>query len=299
MAVNPFCNGAALKEIAREHPCFGGEAHYKFGRIHLPVSPECNIRCRFCVRSFNRAEQRPGVSHTVVTPERAVEIVDRAVGLCPELRVVGIAGPGDTLATPHALETFRLVHAKYPELILCLSTNGLLLARYAKQLYQAGVRTVTVTVNAVDSSIQQQINRYIELDGVVYQGLEAAERLIAAQKKGIALAAALGMAVKVNTVLVPGVNDHHIGDIAREVAALGAGIYNLIPLIPQGAFRDVPAPGCEQIEAAREQAEPYLDVFRHCKHCRADAFGVPGRQQDLSALLYENEERAEDTFSHG
>lgn len=298
MAINPLCNGATLKELAREHPCFGGEAHYKFGRIHLPVSPQCNIRCRFCVRSFNQNEQRPGVTQTILSPERALEVVDKAVSLCPELRVVGIAGPGDTLATPHAIETFRLVHERYPTLILCLSTNGLQLPRYAKELAEVGVRTITVTVNAVDPAIQNEICRHIELDGVAYTGLGAAERLIAAQKEGIAAAVALGMAVKVNTVLVPGVNDGHIEEIAKTVAGLGASIYNLIPLIPQGAFRDTPAPDCELLNAAREQAEPYLDVFRHCKHCRADAFGIPGSQRDLSALLYEGE-RVEEPFSHG
>ncbi len=299
MAINPHCNGAALREISRQHPCFGGEAHYKFGRIHLPVSPDCNIRCRFCVRSFNRGEQRPGVTQTVLSPARALEIVDKAVSLCPELRVVGIAGPGDTLATPHALETFRLVHARYPELILCLSTNGLLLERSVDDLAEAGVQTVTVTVNAVDPEIQQQINGAIHLDGAVYTGLEAARILIEARRRGIAAAAARGMTIKVNTVLVPGVNDGHIADIAREVAALGAGIYNIIPLIPQGAFRDVEPPDCVALNAAREQAEPYLDVFRHCKHCRADAFGVPGQQKDMSNLLYGEEGRPEDTFSHG
>ena len=55
---------------------------------------------------------------------------------------------------------------------------------------------------------------------------------------------------------------------------------------------------CELLNAAREQAEPYLDVFRHCKHCRADAFGIPGSQRDLSALLYEGE-RVEEPFSPG
>jgi nitrogen fixation protein NifB len=46
--------------------------------------------------------------------------------LCPEITVVGIAGPGDPLATTHALETFKLIHNRYPQLIKCLSTNGLL-----------------------------------------------------------------------------------------------------------------------------------------------------------------------------
>ena len=36
-----------FKHLAKTHPCLGGEAHFKYGRIHLPVSPTCNIQCKF------------------------------------------------------------------------------------------------------------------------------------------------------------------------------------------------------------------------------------------------------------
>jgi len=298
MSINPNCSGENLKEIIKRHPCFNSEAHFANGRIHLPVSPECNIKCRFCVRTFNRAENRPGVAQGILSPLQAAEILENALTLCPELSVVGIAGPGDTLATPHAAETFALAHEKHPELIMCLSTNGLLLERYAALLYSVGVRTVTVTVNAVDPDILAEICACITLDGVTYTGRDAAQRLVAARKRGIAAAAALGMAVKINTVLIPGVNDAHIGEIAQTAAKLGASMYNIIPLIPQGAFAHVPPPDCVSLNAAREAAEPYITVFRHCKHCRADACGIPGRGEDISQLLY-NGLQAEETFSHG
>lgn len=60
------------------------------------------------------------------------------------------AGPGDTLATDYALETFRLVKEHHPELIKCMSTNGLLLYERADEIIEIGVESVTVTVNAVD-----------------------------------------------------------------------------------------------------------------------------------------------------
>ncbi|HWR22372.1 MAG TPA: radical SAM protein [Feifaniaceae bacterium] len=298
MSINPNCAGENLKEIVKQHPCFSAEAHYQNGRIHLPVSPDCNIRCKFCVRSFNRTENRPGVAQGIVSPEKAADILEKAIALCPELTVVGIAGPGDTLATPHAIETFALAHEKHPELLMCLSTNGLLLERHAARLAEVGVKTVTVTVNAVDPDILKEICACITLDGVTYTGREAAERLIAAQKRGIAAAVALGMVVKVNTVLIPKVNDAHIAQIAKTAAELGALMYNIIPLIPQGAFAHTAAPDCVAVNAAREAAEPYITVFRHCQHCRADACGIPGRGNDIAKLLY-GELRAEETFSHG
>lgn len=291
-----FLENPELVEIAKRHPCLGREANSKFGRLHLPVSPACNIQCRFCRRSIDKSEQRPGVTGCILTPEEALEKVEQALALCPDITVVGIAGPGDTLATDTALETFRLVHEKYPNLIKCLSTNGLLLSEKGHALYEAGVRTVTVTVNAVDPEIQAKIISHINYHGITYTGVEAAQILIEKQLEGIRLMSSLGAAVKINSVLIPGVNDQHIEKIAQTVKEAGAGIYNIIPLIPQHEFADTPAPTCKELNEARAAAEKYLPVFRHCQHCRADACGIPGKG-DLSAQLYQN--AAPETFSHG
>jgi nitrogen fixation protein NifB len=291
--------GEKFGHLANRHPCFSGEANINHGRIHLPVSPACNIRCRFCNRVFNTTEERPGVSAALLRPEESLDLIRRALEMCPEITVAGIAGPGDTLATGHAIAAFELIHEAYPDLINCLSTNGLLLERYADDLYRVGVSTLTVTVNAVDPVILDRICAGIVLDGKNYEGPEAAAILIEAQKRGIRKAADLGMLVKINIVLVPGVNDEHIGEIAKTAAALGAGICNIIPLIPQFEFADASIPDCIELAKAREAAEEFLPVFRHCQHCRADAVGIPGKK-DLSSLLYElGVSHAEQTFSHG
>lgn len=290
-----FLENQELLAIAKQHPCLGREANTTFGRLHLPVSPACNIQCRFCNRTLNKTEQRPGVTGRILQPEEAVDKVKQALELCPDITVVGIAGPGDTLATDSALRTFQLVHQKYPDLIKCLSTNGLLLPEKAQQMYDAGVRTVTVTVNAVNPEIQAQIISYIVYDGIRYVGTEAAEILIRQQLKGIRIISGLGTIVKINTVLIPGINDKHIEEIAKTVKEAGASIYNIIPLIPQHEFSDIPAPNCEQLNEARKAAEQYILVFRHCQHCRADACGIPG-VSDLSSKLYEQNF---ETFSHG
>ncbi|MTV48247.1 radical SAM protein [Heliobacillus mobilis] len=282
--------------LVRKHPCFNGEAHVKFGRIHLPVSPACNIQCRYCRRGYNKWEQRPGVSRGVLTPEEALLTLERALELCPEITVAGIAGPGDTLATDHALEAFRLIHRRYPQIINCLSTNGLLLAEKAEQIAQAGVVTLTVTVNAIDPVIAAQIYEEVRFDGKRQQGEAAAAHLIRAQLAGIEAAARLGLSVKVNVVLIPGINDGHIGEVARVTDEAGASNFNIIPLIPQYEFQNHRPPDCQELQAAREAAETYLPVFRHCRHCRADACGIPGKGIDLAGQLYD---RPMETFSHG
>lgn len=290
--------GEKFQHLAKTHPCLGGEAHFKYGRIHLPVSPTCNIQCKFCKRGFNKSEIRPGVSSLLLKPEEAAATVKKALELCPEIRVAGIAGPGDTLATDFALETFELIKKDFPNLVNCLSTNGLRLEEKAERIVKAGVETLTVTVNAVDPEILKDICSYvIDENGNKLEGVEGARKLIDAQLRGIKKVADLGVIVKINSVLVPGINDNHIKEVARVTRDLGAKILNIIPLIPQNELSHLEAPTCEMLERVRSEAGQYLDVFRHCKHCRADACGIPGKNQDLHNLLYDKE--VVETFSHG
>ena len=285
------------KDLQNSHPCFGGQKN-NVGRIHLPVSPGCNIACRFCDRVISDTENRPGVTSTVIEPEESIELLEKALNLCPEIRVAGIAGPGDTLAADNALRTFRLIKEKFPKLIKCMSTNGLLLYEKADEVIDVGIDSLTVTVNAVDPEIEAKLNKYIIYHGAKYEGVEAARILIENQIKGIKKVADAGITVKVNTVLVPGINDEHIETVAKTVKEAGASIYNIIPLIPQYELKDVPAPVCSQIDAARTKAGKYIDVFRHCKHCRADAVGVPGKSE-YGEQIYQKRVAVKETFSHG
>ena len=239
------------EHLVKKHPCFGGEAHFKYGRIHLPVSPTCNIQCKFCIRSLNKTENRPGVASKILSPADSLELVDRALQLCPEITVVGIAGPGDTLATPNALDTFELIDKKYPQLIKCMSTNGLMLGKYAQRIAKAGVKTISVTVNAVDPEILQDICTGIFYNGDYVEGREGATQLIDAQLEGIKKISALGVAVKVNTVLIPGLNYVHIEEIARATSKAGASIMNIIPLIQQNEMSNFRAQNCIELNNAR------------------------------------------------
>ncbi len=285
------------ENLKQSHPCFGGHKNNK-GRIHLPVSPGCNIQCKFCDRKINDDEQRPGVTSKVITPAEALGVIKRALELCPEITVVGIAGPGDTLATDNALETFRLIKEHYPKLLKCMSTNGLLLYKRADEIIEVGIDSLTVTVNAVDPEIEAKLNSAIIYNGKKYMGVEAAKILIENQLKGIEKVAQAGITIKVNSVLVPGINEEHIEDIAKVVSKAGASIYNIIPLIPQYELADSPAPTCAQIDAVRTKAGQYTDVFRHCQRCRADAIGIPG-ESDFGDQIYQKRISHKDTFSHG
>ncbi len=287
---------AEKRQIRELHPCFG--ARQNKGRIHLPVCPQCNISCNFCDRKINDYENRPGVTSSILTPDEALSAVEKALKLCPEITVAGIAGPGDTLASDKALETFWLIKDRFPDLIKCMSTNGLLLSERAGDVIDVGVDTLTVTVNAVDPDLQAKIVSHIFYHGKRYEGREAAEILIKNQLEGIKKVADAGITVKVNSVLITEINQDHIKTIAEAVKKCGASLYNIIPLIPQHKMRNYKLPACSEIDGARREAEQYIEVFRHCQRCRADAVGVPGKN-NFSEQIYSKHFVPTDTFSHG
>lgn len=287
----------SYEDLKNCHPCFGGYRN-NAGRIHLPVSPGCNIACRFCDRSINDVEERPGVTSKIIKPEECEELLSKALKICPDIKVAGIAGPGDTLATDRALATFRIIKEKFPDLIKCMSTNGLLLSEKADEVIDVGIDTLTVTVNAVDPEIEAQLNDYIIYHGKKIKGVEAAEILIKNQLEGIKKVSSAGVTVKVNSVLVPEINGEHIETIAKTVKAAGATLYNIIPLIPQYKLKDCHIPTCQEIDMARWKASKYIDVFTHCQRCRADAVGVPGKSE-YSDRIYQRRLRVRETFSHG
>ncbi len=263
------------EEITREHPCYNKAAAKWFGRVHLPVAPDCNIKCRYCTRLYDCAnENRPGVTSRLMTPGEALQYVKRVVERDGRIRVVGVAGPGEPLANKATMHTLQLVHHRFPELIKCISTNGLLLAEKLPGLREAGVRAVTVTVNAVSPAVGGRIYDYVSYRGQVYKGTAGAELLWRAQHAGIRLARELGMVVKVNSVLIPGVNDDHLEEVARAVKAAGAHVMNIIPLIPQGKFAGLLPPPPERVNLLHQKLSPIIKQITHCRRCRADAVGM-------------------------
>jgi nitrogen fixation protein NifB len=269
------------------HPCFGAD-HHKNARVHLPVAPGCNIKCGFCDRRFDCVnESRPGVTSRVLSPIEALERVRLVAShptVGPALRVVGIAGPGDPLANDKTLETFRLVKREFPDLMLCMSTNGLRLPERIKDLRELGVNHITVTVNALTPETGAKIYQWVRYKGQRIEGEDAAAILLERQLDGIEAAAAAGMLVKVNSVYIPGVNDHETLPLAVAARRLGATIMNIMPIIPQGIFRDHERPSDLVMELVRDQAESILSQARHCKQCRADAAGLLGQDLDLNTL---------------
>jgi nitrogen fixation protein NifB len=260
------------------HPCFNAAVKGRFGRVHLPVAGKCNVMCNYCNRKYDCVnESRPGVTSSLLSPWQALTYLEQVLEKEPRITVAGIAGPGDPFANPReTLETLKLVRERYPDLLICLASNGLGLLPYLDELASLQVSHVTITVNAVDPQIGQKIYSWVRDGKVIYRGLAAAELLLQRHLEAIAGLKALGITVKVNTIVIPGVNDHHIPEVASKMAALGVDVLNCMPIYPNAdtPFAAIPEPAPAQMAAIQAEAGEFLPLMRHCTRCRADAVGL-------------------------
>lgn len=277
-----------IKEKIKNHPCFCEKAHTKYARMHLAVAPKCNIQCNYCNRKFDCVnESRPGVTSKVLSPEEALEHFRLVKTKVSDLTVVGIAGPGDPLANPdETFKTLKLIKNEAEGVKFCLSTNGLMLCEYIDEIVSLGIEHITITMNSFDEEITSKIYKYIKYKNNVYKGVDGSNILIEKQLCGLKMAVEHGVIVKVNTVLIPGINDADIGNVSRIIKREGAFIHNIIPLInPQDrctyfARGGVREPDEKDMAFARLSAALEMGsmskVMKHCKQCRADAVGKLG-----------------------
>ena len=259
------------------HPCFDKGAEKKYARVHLPVAPFCNVQCNFCNRKFDCVnESRPGVTSRLLEPRQVIAYLEKAFEIFPDTAVVGIAGPGDPFASPDlTLETFYRVRAAFPDVHLCVSTNGLNLAPYVSDLRSLKVGYATITINAVYPTIGAKIYSWVRKDGKRLAGNTAAEELLSNQLEALDKLVDAGIRTKVNTVVLPGINLDHVTDIARTAQKMGVAMINCIPLIPvkDTSFETMDSPSRESMKEIRKEVRQYLPSMDHCARCRADAVG--------------------------
>ncbi len=260
------------------HPCFNPDAKGKYGRVHLPVAPKCNIKCNFCDRKYDCVnESRPGVTSNILTPEQAGVYVDRVLEKEPRISVAGIAGPGDPFANgPETMATLRTIHKQHPKMLLCVSSNGMNIGPYIEELAKIEVSHVTITVCAVNPEIGQKVYSWVRDGNVIYRGLQAAEVLLARQLSAIKKLKKFNITVKVNCIVIPGINDDHVEEVAQTMKKLGVDLLTCMAMFPNvnTPFGELKQPDKKAMADIRNMAESYLPQMRHCTRCRADAVGL-------------------------
>ncbi len=269
------------------HPCYSEEAHHHYARMHVAVAPACNIQCNYCNRKFDCAnESRPGVVSELLTPEEAAHKTLVIAGKIPQMTVLGIAGPGDPLANPEqTFRTFELVSRQAPDIKLCLSTNGLMLPDYIDRIKELNIDHVTITINMVDPEIGVKIYPWVHYRRRRYRGIEGVRILHERQMASLEALREADILCKVNSVLIPGINDEHLPAVNQAIRERGAFIHNIMPLIsaPEHGthfgLTGQRGPTPKELKAVQDNCAGNLKLMRHCRQCRADAVGLLGEDR--------------------
>ena len=269
--------------------------------MHLAVAPACNVQCHYCNRKYDCAnESRPGVVSELLKPEQAIIKAKAVAAAIPQLSVIGIAGPGDPLANPgRTFDTLEGLRIALPDVKLCVSTNGLALPQSVDHLVELGVDHVTITMNAIDAHVSAQIYDWIYLDGQRLTGREGAQALIDRQLEGMQKLVERGVLVKVNSVLIPGINDAHMPEVSEAIRNMGAFLHNIMPLISKpehGTYFGLngqrePLP--YELDQVRELCGSSIAQMSHCQQCRADAVGMLGEDRSQEFNLEQLPEEQE------
>lgn len=282
-----------IAEKVANHPCYSAEAHQYYARMHVAVAPACNIQCNYCNRKYDCAnESRPGVTSTLLSPQDAVAKVKHVASEIKQMSVLGIAGPGDPLANPkQTFQTMEMVAKDCPDIKLCLSTNGLRLPDFVDRIEDLNIDHVTITINMTDPEVGERIYPWVNFRGKQYKGRDAAKALSERQLEGLQMLTERKILAKINSVMIPGVNDDHLVEVSRTVKGMGAFLHNVMPLVSAPEHGTVfglagqRGPTPQELKALQDRCAEddgaEMNMMRHCRQCRADAVGLLG--EDRSA----------------
>jgi len=193
-----------------------------FGRIHdnlrVSVTDRCNIRCFYCMPETDvKFERREDLL--------SFEEIERFVSIAARLgvRKVRLTG-GEPLVRKNISTLVRKLIAIEGIEDLALTTNGVLLAQQAEELYDAGLRRINVHLDTLDRARFKQITRRDDLDRVI-EGIETCRRL------------GYGP-IKINVVAVKNLMEPDIVPLARFGRERGIEIryIEFMPLDSQGLW---------------------------------------------------------------
>jgi nitrogen fixation protein NifB len=143
----------------------------------------------------------------------------------------------------------------------------------------------------VDPEIGTRIYPWIFYKHKRYTGLEASQILHERQMLGLEMLTARGILTKVNSVMIPGVNDEHLKVVNAEVKRRGAFLHNIMPLISDPAhgthygLTGQRGPTHAELKSLQDACAGGANLMRHCRQCRADAVGLLGEDRGQEFTL--------------
>ena len=162
-----------------------------FGRVHrdlrVSLTDRCSLRCTYCMpHDFNKWLP----AETLLTTQELIKIIEIAVSQgISEVRLTG----GEPLLRPDIVEIVAQINSLEDAPELSMTTNGVALAKYAKDLAEAGLKRINISLDTLDWERFKRLTFRDRYDDVI---------------EGIAAAKSAGLnPIKINTVLMRGIND--------------------------------------------------------------------------------------------
>jgi len=181
--------------------------------LRLSVTDRCDLRCSYCMPEQMQFLPRKEVLSLEELHKLSLAMIDRGIA---KIRLTG----GEPLVRRDMIDLVRALGRKLGDGLeeLTLTTNGTQLARFADDLAAAGIRRINVSLDTLDSALFAQLSRRDRL-GDVLQGIAAAKEA--------------GLAVKLNTVALKGLNEDEIPFLVEWAHAQGHEM-TLIEVMPLG-----------------------------------------------------------------
>ena len=188
----------------------------RFAYLRVSVTPRCNFRCVYCMPAEG---VRLPPKHDLLTLDEIARIVRVAAGLgFAKVRLTG----GEPLARSGVVGLIRDIASTPGIGEVAMTTNASLLPKQAAELKAAGLGRVNISLDSLDRDAAARLARRDVLPSIL-AGIDAA------------IAAGLGP-IKLNCVVLPGVNDGELGDLVRYAAGRDLEI-RFIEYMPMGSAR--------------------------------------------------------------
>jgi cyclic pyranopterin phosphate synthase len=222
-----------------------------FGRVidylRISVTDRCNLRCVYCMPPQGIQLKKHS---EILTYEEIVAVVRAAAGL--GIRKIRLTG-GEPLVRPKVERLVEMVAAVPGIEDVSMTTNAVLLDRHAEALARAGLRRINVSLDTLRPDRFERITRFGHIADV-WRGLAAAERA--------------GLApVKLNTVVVRGMNDDELADFGALTFdhAWHVRFIELMPVANDGDWGEhLPPPGDRLVTAEEMQARLAVRFGAEC-----------------------------------
>src|SRR5918995_2522002 len=192
-----------MTDMLRSAPSLSDQFGRPLRSLRISVTDRCNMRCRYCMPEDNY----------VWLPRESIlsfEEIQRLTGIFANLGVQKVRLTGGEPLLRHDLPTLITLLRGLNEITdIALTTNGILLARYADELTAAGLGRVTVSLDTLRPERMAEFARSPRHADIL---------------DGIAAAGAAGLGIKLNAVVIRGYNDDELIDLVEYGRSVGAEV---------------------------------------------------------------------------